>query len=261
MMPLEIEVKEASQRLDLSDSRIRQLLRAGTLRGRRVGNSWLVLTDDVVRLERNRLRAGRPLAPRRAWAALDLLSSGRAPWLSDSARSQVRSHLARLDEPGPEIWLSLLRRRSQVIQARAHPAAAKRLAHMDVALGAGAVQAAERGFDLVAVGDAVAEFYVTASAWPQIADALAIRVAAESNLIVRLPQDVWPFEDTGVVSDAALAADLLESAEPRAIAAGAGRLNELLARWQEQHRRARRSGRQRDAPPAPDSADTPEQDQ
>lgn len=250
---MEIEVKEASRRLGVGDSRIRQLLRAGSLRGRRVGNSWVVLVDDVARLEKNRIRAGRPLAARRAWAALDLLDSGRAPWLSDSARSQVRSHLARLDEPGPEVWLSLLRSRSDVVHALAHPAALKRIANVDGALRAGVSESVHRGFDLVALGDAVPEFYLEASAWPQVARSLAIRKSAEPNLVIRLPSDVWPFGEASAVSDAALAADLLESAEPRAVAAGASRLNELLARWQRE-RRARQAARHRarnDGQPAP----------
>jgi excisionase family DNA binding protein len=235
---MEIEVKEASRRLGVNESRIRQLLRAGSLRGRRVGNSWVVLVDDVARLEKNRLRAGRPLAARRAWAALDLLDSGRAPWLSDSARSQVRSHLAHLDEPGPEVWLSLLRSRSEVVHALAHPAALKRLADVDGALRAGASEAVQRGFDLVVLGGGIPEFYLEPSVWPQVARSLAIRESSEPNLVIRIPHDVWPFGAAGAVSDAALAADLLESAEPRAVAAGARRLNEVLAQWQ-QDRRAR----------------------
>ncbi|MCW2775576.1 MAG: hypothetical protein JWN91_3902 [Nocardioides sp.] len=248
---MEIEVKEASRRLGVNDSRVRQLLRAGSLRGRRVGNSWVVQVDDVARLEKNRLRAGRPLAARRAWAALDLLSSGRAPWLSDSARSQVRSHLARLDEPGPEVWLSLLRSRSVVVRAAAHPAALKRLADVDGALRGGALEAVHRGFDLVSLGDGVPEFYVEASAWPQVVRSLAIRESSEPNLVVRLPRDVWSFGGSAAVSDAALAADLLESTEPRAVAAGTLRLNELLAQWQ-QDRRVRHAAHQprKDAEPS-----------
>lgn len=241
---MEIEVKEASRRLGVDDSRIRQLLRAGTLRGRRVGNSWVVLVDDVARLEQNPLRAGRPLASRRAWAALDLLGSGRAPWLSDSSRSQVRTHLRRLDEPAPQIWLSLLRSRSDVVRALAHPAALRRLADIDGARRAGASEAAGRGFDLVVLGDVLPEFYLEASAWPRVARSLAIRESSEPNLVVRIPKGVWPFGGAAEVSDAALAADLLESAEPRAIAAGASHLNELLARWQGADR-ARRAARAR----------------
>lgn len=232
---MEIEVSEAARRLGVGESRVRQLLRAGSLRGRRAGNSWLVLVDDLARLEQHRLRAGRPLSARRAWAALDLLHNGQAPWLSDSARSQVRSHLARLDAPAPQLWLSLLRSRSDIVHARAHPAALERLKNVDGVLLAGAAEAAQRGLDLVVLGDGVPEFYVEASVWPQLAQSLAIREGPEPNLLVRIPRDVWPFDISAgapVVSDATLAADLLESAEPRAVAAGAARLNELLAQWE-----------------------------
>jgi hypothetical protein len=95
-------------------------------------------------------------------------------------------------------------------------------------------EAAERGFDLVALGDGVPEFYVDDSAWPHLSRSLAIRESiSEPNLIIRIPQDVWPFDDRAAVSDAALAADLLQSAEPRAASAGASLLNDLLAAWQQ----------------------------
>ncbi|MPZ01156.1 MAG: hypothetical protein GEU97_24975 [Actinophytocola sp.] len=51
--------------------------------------------------------------------------------------------------------------------------------------------------------------------------------ARESNLVLRLPRDVWPFEPAAGPGPAVLAADLLESAEPRAIAADAAQLNHL----------------------------------
>jgi hypothetical protein len=117
----------------------------------------------------------------------------------------------------------------------------KRLAEVDGAVRAGSSEAVQRGFDLVALGDSVPEFYVEGSIWPQVARSLAIRESSEPNLVIRIPQDAWPFGRSGAVSDAALAADLLESAEPRAVAAGARRLNELLANWQ-RARRARSAG-------------------
>ena len=124
---MEIDVKEASRRLGVNDSRVRQLLRAGDLRGRHLGNSWLILAEDVARLQRNGRRPGRPLAPKRAWAALDLLDGGGAAWLSDSARSQVRRYLADLVDPGPDDWRAVLRGRSRVLDVVAHPAAIERL--------------------------------------------------------------------------------------------------------------------------------------
>lgn len=239
---MEIDVKEASRRLGVNDSRVRQLLRAGDLRGRHLGNSWLILAEDVARLQRNGRRPGRPLAPKRAWAALDLLDGGRAAWLSDSARSQVRRYLADLIAPGPGDWRAALRRRSRVLEVVAHPAAIERLRRVNGVRLVGPSAAVGRGFDLVVLAEPIAEFYIAEELWPDLSRSLALREGAESNLRVRLPNEVWPFADAGPsgqggVGDAVLAADLLEAVEPRAVAAGAARLGELLASWQRERSR------------------------
>lgn len=232
---MEIEVKEASRRLGINDSRVRQLLRAGDLRGRHVGNSWLILADDVARLERSDRRPGRPLAPKRAWAVIDLLESGGASWLSDSARSQVRNRLANLDEPGPNEWIALLRGRSRVVEVVGHPAALDRLRQADGVRVAGAVGG--RGLDLVALADPVLECYVAEERWAQLASSLALRESLEPNVRMRIPREVWPFSEFGdSVPSAALAADLLESPEPRSVSAGSERLNQLLAKWRQGRR-------------------------
>lgn len=232
---MEIEVKEASRRLGINESRVRQLLRAGDLRGRHVGNSWLILADDVARLERSDRRPGRPLAPKRAWAMIDLLEGGGASWLSYSARSQVRDRLENLDEPGPNEWIALLRGRSRVLDVVGHPAALDRLRRADGVRVGGAV--AGRGFDLVALADPVPEYYVPEEQWDQLASSLALQESREPNVHIRIPREVWPFSEPGdSVPDAALAADLLESPEPRSVSAGAGRLNQLLAKWQQGRR-------------------------
>lgn len=233
---MEINVAEASRRLGVNDSRVRQLLRAGELRGRRLGNSWLIPAEEVARRERSQRRPGRPLAPKRAWAVLDLLDGGRAAWLSDPARSQVRRYLADLDHPGPDGWRAALRGRSRVLDVVAHPAAIDRLRRADGVRLAGPAAVVGRGFDVVALGEPVPELYVAAATWPDLSRSLALREGADPNLRVRLPREVWPFADAGspggvVASDAVLAADLLEADEPRAVAAGAARLDELLDAW------------------------------
>ena len=233
---MEIDVNEAARRLGVNDSRVRQLLRAGDLNGRRLGKSWLIPVEDVARLERARRRPGRPMAPKRAWAVLDLLDGGRAPWLSNSARSQVRRLLADLNDPGPGGWSALLRRRSRVLDVVAHPAAIERLGRVHGVYPVGSRAAVDRGFDLVVLDEPIREFYVAAGQWPDLSRSLALREGPEPNLRVRIPNEVWPFavagpDGVGRVGDAALAADLLESAEPRAVAAGAARLGELHAGW------------------------------
>jgi excisionase family DNA binding protein len=233
---VEIDVREVSRRLGINDSRVRQLLRSGDLRGRRLGRVWLIPAEEVARLERNGRRAGRPLSPRRAWAVLDLLDGGRAAWLSDSARSQVRRRLADLVDPAPEDWRALLRGRSHVLDLVAHAAAIERLRRVGDVRPAGVSAAVGRGFDLVALAEPIAEFYLPEEQWPGLSRSLALREGAEPNLRLRMPHQVWPFGAAGApaqagVGDAVLAADLLESAEPRAVAAGAARLGELLSGW------------------------------
>lgn len=239
---MEIDVKEASRRLGVNDSRVRQLLRAGDLRGRHLGNSWLILAEDVVRFQRNGRRPGRPLAPKRAWAVLDLLDGGRAAWLSDSARSQVRRYLADLVDPAPDDWRAVLRRRSRVLEVEAHPAAIERLRRVNGVRPVGPSAAVGRGFDIVALAESIPEFYIAEEQWSDLYRSLALREGAESNLRIRVPNEVWPFADAGPsgngwVGDAVLAADLLEAAEPRAVAAGAARLGELLASWHRERSR------------------------
>ena len=234
---MEIDVKEASRRLGVNDSRVRQLLRAGDLRGRRLGNAWLISDEDVVRLQRSSRRPGRPLAPKRAWAVLDLLDGGRAAWLSDSARSQVRRYLSDLVDPCPDHLRAALRGRSRVFEVVAHPAAIERLRRIDGVLAVGPGGAVARGFDIVDLRQSSPEFYVVEQQWPGLSESLALREGAEPNIRIRVPREVWPFADSGspdrgAPGDAALAADLLEAAEPRSVAAGASRLGDLLADWQ-----------------------------
>ncbi|MGE9781890.1 helix-turn-helix domain-containing protein [Janibacter sp. G368] len=235
---MEVGVGEVARRLGVSESRVRQMLRAGVLAGRRIGRVWVVPSNEVARLERGPRRAGRPLAPGRAWAVLDLLDHGSAPWLPGVARSQVRAYLTHLGEPDPLEWASLLRQRSRVHRVFAHPAALPRLERAGGVLTAGPAEASRRGFDLVAVGNWPREVYVDERVWSAIAEQLALREAWEPNLTVRVPVGASPFADHGHVGDVALAADLLEAAEPRAVTVGAAYLNERLRAWRAAHSEA-----------------------
>jgi hypothetical protein len=161
-----------------------------------------------------------------------MLDGGGASWLQPIARSQLRSSLERFDRGDADRWRSALRGRSDVRHCIAHRAARERLVPHDGVLPAGPVIAAGRGFDLVAPGDGVVEVYAEAERWERLAKSLAIRDARRSpaNLVVRLPLlQAWPFGDHHAVSNAALAADLLESPEPRAVSAAVQELNDMLA--------------------------------
>lgn len=233
---MEISVKDAAQRLGVDPSRIRQMLRAGDLAGRQIGREWLVAAEDVARLESQRRPRGRPLGPLRAWGLLDLLVGGDAPWLSPVARSQVRGSIEKLEGADADRWRAVLRGRSDVLPCQAHPSAVPRLLIHEGVHPAGEDLAVERGFDLVIAGrgpdmradPVVNQVYVEPERWPALARALAIREAPQQpNLLVMLPKGVWPFEGRDEIPDSVLAADLLESPEPRAVRAGALKLNDL----------------------------------
>lgn len=220
-------MREAAQRLGVDVSRVRMLVRSGSLSGRKLGSMWLVDERDVALLASRRSRPGRPLAPGRAWALLDLLEGGSAGWLSAVSRSQVRSALRNLSCGDADRWRAALRARGDVLRCRAHPAAVRYLLDDADVVPAGPAEAARRGIDLVAL-DAPPEMYVPPTRWPTLRERFRIvEKAREPNLIVRLPRDVWPFEPAAEAGPAVLAADLVESAEPRAVAAGAARLNRL----------------------------------
>jgi len=231
---MDITIRDAAQRLNVSEPRVRQLLRAGDLRGRRLGRAWLIDADDVARLQSQRRPTGRPLGPKRAWALIDLMSGGKAPWLSYSERSQVRGLARSLNPQDADQWRGTLRGRTELRPVQAHPAAVARLARSDGALLTGPAEAMRRGFDLVASGRQRAEIYLHFDEWDSLAHSLALRPSHEGNLLIRHPMVVWPFDGREIVPDAAIAADLLNSPEPRVIRAGELALNELLKRFQEE---------------------------
>jgi excisionase family DNA binding protein len=224
---MDLSVREAAERLGIDESRVRKLIAADVISARHVGRAWLVSAHDVDRLARERPGPGRPIAPARAWALLNLLDGGSAPWLSPVARSQVRELLRRLEGADAGRWRSALRARSEVHRVDAHPAALRRLDKDPAVQAAGPAQAAQAGADLIAI-DPVPEVYVPAKEWPRLHRRLALREAEGSgNLLVRVPAGVWPWPNKEPIGPAALAADLLDSAEPRAVRAGVQLLNDL----------------------------------
>jgi hypothetical protein len=168
------------------------------------------------------------MAPARAWGLLDLLDGGSAPWLSAVARSQIRAGLRSLGRPSAEEWRALLRARCDVQLVRLHPAGLDRLLAVGGVLPAGPEQAVKAGANLDVVAPIV-EVYLRPGDWPALAKRwYGEAVSADGNLRVHLPRDVWPFDGGAEVSAAALAADLLDSPEPRASRAGLKMLNELV---------------------------------
>ncbi|WP_299951917.1 helix-turn-helix domain-containing protein [uncultured Modestobacter sp.] len=235
---MEQAVADVAAQLGVHESRIRMMLRSGRLSGRKVGPVWLVDSAEVQRAVREKAPSGRPLNPAQAWGVLDLLDGGHASWLDVAGRSRARGHARGLAGADASRWRAALRRRHQRVPCRVHAAALSRLLDAPGVIPAGADRAAAAGADLLVISS-VPEAYVSAVEWPDLARRLAIRQdVAEPNLIVRVPADVWPFAaDEPQPSLVMLAADLLDSSEPRAISAGVGALNAAAARIPPSRRR------------------------
>lgn len=240
---MEISAGQAAASIGVDRSRVLRWLRSGHLAGRRLGREWLVDDAAVAVLAGQTRRPGRPMAPARAWGLLDILDGGDAPWLTPVARSQVRALLRKLAASAPDAgrWRSLLRGRAEVTRVSIHPAALARLQARMNGLSfeaglpqppypAGPALAARAGIDLVAI-DALPHLYVPADQWPALRSEwhLSATTDAEPGLVVHVPAGVWPFDRGRRVGDAAICADLLDEAEPRAITGALARLHELAA--------------------------------
>jgi hypothetical protein len=97
-----LAVPVAARELGISDQRVRSLLDSGALRGRKVGQSWLIDPQDVQRRAAHGKQPGRPLSANNAWLSLLLLAAVEKP-LRDM-RSEL-SKLSRSSDGWPKIAL------------------------------------------------------------------------------------------------------------------------------------------------------------
>lgn len=212
--------------LGVSDARVRKLLAEGRLPGRHFGRVWIVPAAAVAELADRQRRAGRPLAPARAWALIDILDGGQSPWLERVARSQVRAALRRLAGGDARSWRAALRGREDRRGISGHRSAIDRLASSGGVWPAGPSVAQRAGADLVVV-EAPLEFYVPPDRWEVLASELHLQPAvSEPDAFIRVPRALWPFGPDGP-GPAALAATLVDSADGRSAQAGAELLNAL----------------------------------
>jgi excisionase family DNA binding protein len=186
----ELTVQEAAERLQVHQSRVRGLIGAGTLSGRRVGRQWLVTTEDVERQEAL-TRAGvrsRSMSARTAWAAGALVDGQATEWLADSERSRLAARLRGAE--GTAIfqrWLA--KRHSSVTRYRiADTDIAAFLNETDV-VATGLTAARSHGVRLGSTNEA--EVYVDDRRL-QVLDRTYLLVAStQGNLVVHHTEDLW----------------------------------------------------------------------
>lgn len=234
-----LSVKQAAAILDVDDSRVRQLLRAGALEGQHVGGRWLVDGHSARQRKERGSAAGRPLSVRNAWGLLAALSGQRSLALSDSEQSRIVRRLmnmAAYDEPPVARLRELLRTRADCRRYRVHSGLLSAILDDPEVVRGGISAAARAGAGYVAPGRA--EIYTRSDMVGMLESRFGLVGDTESgNLLMHVaPADTWTFlrshaEAATRGSDAptaVIAADLLDSQEDRADIAAAELLRRLL---------------------------------
>lgn len=210
-----LSVVDAAELLEVSPRRVRKMLAAGDLPGKRVGRSWVIERADVQEVRRSRV--GRPWSAVSAWAVL-AIAAGQQTDLSPVERSRARKRLA---DHGLSELVGRLQARSDRREMYAHPSALARLQAEPSVVRGGVSAASEYEVDLIAGDDA--EIYVRASDVSELVERYALDISpARPNVIVRVvEEDDWPFgADARVAPWSVVAVDLLDARDERSRRAG-----------------------------------------
>jgi hypothetical protein len=211
-----IPAAEAADRLGIDRSRIRALASSGQLRAEKVANRWWLDVGDVERRVAHGPEVGRPVEPRRAWALLFLLSGEDAPWVSGVERSKLRA-VAR-DRSINEL-LPRLRRRAEVRYLAAGDRARLEIGSAPDFVRSGVSAAEHHGVSLRS--SRVLDGYIRRDSAKRLIYRHALRDVEEgaADAILRVV-DYWPFKHQKFAPAAAVAADLVDSLDERAVRAG-----------------------------------------
>lgn len=216
----ELSVPEAAEQLGLSEQRIRAMAQSGQLSARKVGYRWLINLD---RSER-RSKGGRPLSAANAWALLALLNGESPTWVDPSVRSRLKQRLRDVD------WLHT---------ALAHSKPRARIHTWRVLPGD--LDTLPMKFPLVYSGNSIEDpeldvfpsgRQIDAYIDERSLGALQRRYRPEQepanpNLILRVPSHNWILKHEAGAPRPVIAADLLQSHDPRAARAARRLLAQL----------------------------------
>lgn len=222
-------ISEVAQKLGVQRAAVHAMVRRGKIAARRVGNRYLIDTQELHRAELLRRPKSRPLTPRHAWAALAMLSGDTelertaTRGLSSSARSRLRARIAttRIPDLAP---LLHIRASTQRYQADEDDIDKLRRAKGVVLTGESAART--YNFDVTAVDHL--EAYVTRERALELIHDYILEPSIEANVTLRIIEDAWPFDRSRLVAPKLIAAlDISESTDPRARRAGV----EILQQW------------------------------
>lgn len=234
-----LSVREAADELGVSPSAVRQLIAQGQVQASRFAGRIVVDPDHLRRVRAAGRPVGRPFSPAASWMLLRLLAGQQAGPASASRLSQLRHHLRHDD---PQELAGRLRKRAAVSFWHVHPSLLDDLAVEPGGVLAGRSAAERVGADLAGHSGPL-ELYLPSP----VADRFAHEYAADleasvgvANVVVRrVEPDQVAEHEPGVAAAPAVALDLIESGEARAIGAGWSLWRDRLETWRQEDPRGR----------------------
>lgn len=212
---MEISVAQAASVLRLNERRVRRLVEAGDLPGRKVGRAWLLHSDGVYERARAGRSPGRPLSQPRAWAAVLELAGQRADGLSSSSVGQVRAVLRRRLDASPDQWSALLRNLVDVHDLRVRPNQMDRLLADDSVVSAD-IPAADLG---LVVPQNIPSVFVSSNEWPALRSRMRINPGVDNGhepvRVIEVPDYAFARLASADVRKAAAISVAVSSNEPR----------------------------------------------
>lgn len=235
----EVTVREAAQRLGVHQSRVRALLSAGTLHGRRIGHQWVIGTEDID--QRKALISGgaksRAMTARTAWAAAALADGGQATWITASERTRLRGRLRQHGDVTAlatyQRWLTS--RQASVTRYRVADRDLADLLHADGVVATGLTAA--RAYDLGLGTSGQADIYVTRDLARRLVKDFFLIASDQGNLTVRVVDGTWHLDAARQVNGQLVtprlitAMDLLAQRDARSSASGRDLLATTLSEF------------------------------
>lgn len=209
-----LSAADAAERLGVVPSRVRALAKAGQLHGRKVGRQWVFSASDVDRWASRRKAVGRPFSGAAALGLLFEISGESAGWLDRVARWKVLHAQAATD---PDLLVARSAGRADRIERRAHPSDLPRILSEPGVVRSGVSAASDHGIDLLAPG--VIEVYVDRRRAGDLIRRYPLIPSEEPNVILHAVDVPSAVADRSVMPLGVVVVDLLESGEPRAVAA------------------------------------------
>lgn len=209
-----LSVDDAAARLGVVRSRVRALAEAGQLHGRKVGRQWVFSASDVERWASRRKAVGRPLSPSASVGLLFELSGQSADWLDRVARWKVLHSQAAGDL---DLLVARSARRAARIERRAHPSDLPRILAEPGVVRSGISAANDHGIELVVPG--AIEAYVDHARAQDLIRRYSLVPSDEPNVILHAVDVPSALRDRAVMPLGVAIVDLIESGEPRAVAA------------------------------------------